>query len=100
MTLVPGDEKCIKFIFCLITYSGLEAARAGQAGKGFGVVASEVKLLATQSGKATEEIAAQVLAVQSSTNETIEAINRITSRMQEISQYTSAVAASVENQNV
>jgi methyl-accepting chemotaxis protein len=78
----------------------IEAARAGQAGKGFGVVASEVKLLATQSGKATEEIAAQVLAVQNSANDTIEAINRITSRMQEISQYTSAVAASVENQNV
>ena len=78
----------------------IEAARAGQAGKGFGVVASEVKLLAIQTGKATEEIAAQVLAVQSSTNDTIEAIRRITSRMQEISQYTSAVATSIESQNV
>jgi methyl-accepting chemotaxis protein len=77
----------------------IEAARAGQAGKGFGVVASEVKLLATQSGKATEEITAQVLAVQSSANHTIEAIDRITSRMQEISRYTSAVVMSVENQN-
>jgi len=77
----------------------IEAARAGQAGKSFGVVASEVKLLATQSSKATEEIAAQVLAVQSSTNGTIKAIGRITSRMQEINQLTSVVAASVENQN-
>jgi Methyl-accepting chemotaxis protein len=77
----------------------IEAARAGQVGKGFAVVASEVKLLATRSGKATEEIAAQVLAVQSSANCTIEAIGRITSRMQEISQYTSAVATTVENQN-
>jgi methyl-accepting chemotaxis protein len=77
----------------------IEAARAGQAGKGFGVVASEVKLLATQSGKATEEIAAQILAVQSSTNETIEAIGRITLLMQEISRYTSVVVTSVENQN-
>ena len=77
----------------------IEAARAGQAGKGFGVVASEVKLLATQSGKATEEIAAQVLAVQSSANDTIDAIGRITSRMQEINQFASAVAMSVETQN-
>jgi methyl-accepting chemotaxis protein len=77
----------------------IEAARAGQAGKGFGVVASEVKQLAAQSSKATEEIAAQVLAVQSSTNGTIKAIGRITSRMQEINQLTSVVAASVETQN-
>jgi len=59
-------------------------------------VASEVKLLATQSGKATEEIAAQVLAVQTSANDTIDAIGRITSRMQEINQFASAVAMSVE----
>jgi methyl-accepting chemotaxis protein len=77
----------------------IEAARAGQAGKGFGVVASEVKLLATQSGKATEEIAAQVLAVQTSANDTIDAIGRITSRMQEINQFASAVVMSVETQN-
>jgi methyl-accepting chemotaxis protein len=77
----------------------IEAARAGQAGKGFGVVASEVKSLATQSGNATEVITAQVFAVQSSANGTIEAIGRITSRMQEVSQYTSAVAQSVKNQN-
>jgi methyl-accepting chemotaxis protein len=77
----------------------IEAARAGQAGKGFGVVASEVKLLATQSGKATEEIAAQVLAVQSSVNNTIDAIGRITSRMQEINQFAATVAMSVETQN-
>jgi methyl-accepting chemotaxis protein len=77
----------------------IEAARAGQAGKGFGVVASEVKLLATQSGKATEEIAAQVLAVQTSANDAIDAIGRITSRMQEINQFASAVVMSVETQN-
>jgi methyl-accepting chemotaxis protein len=77
----------------------IEAARAGQAGRGFGVVASEVKSLAAQSGKATEEIAAQVLAVQSSTDGTIKAIGRITARMQEINQLTSVVAASIEHQN-
>lgn len=77
----------------------IEAARAGESGKGFAVVASEVKSLAVQTAKATEEISAQILAVQDSTNEAVEAIRRITDRMQEINKYTSAVAVSVEQQN-
>ena len=77
----------------------IEAARAGEAGKGFAVVASEVKSLAVQTAKATEEIAAQIQDVQSSTGGAVEAIRQITRRMQEIDQYTSAVATSVEQQN-
>jgi methyl-accepting chemotaxis protein len=77
----------------------IEAARAGEAGRGFAVVASEVKSLAVQTAKATEEIAGQILGVQGSTTSAVEAIRSIAGRMREISTYTSAVAASVEQQN-
>ena len=63
----------------------IEAARAGEAGKGFAVVASEVKALAVQTAKATDDIAAQIAAVQSSTQSVVGAIGNITGRMQEIS---------------
>src|SRR5262249_42708559 len=77
----------------------IEAARAGEAGRGFAVVASEVKSLAVQTAKATEEITAQILAVQGSSASAVDAIRGIVGRMQEISSYTSAVAVSVEQQN-
>jgi methyl-accepting chemotaxis protein len=77
----------------------IEAARAGEAGRGFAVVASEVKSLAVQTAKATEEIASQIAAVQSSTSAAVEAIGRIADRMQEISKFTAAAAASVTQQN-
>ena len=77
----------------------IEAARAGEAGKGFAVVASEVKSLAVQTAKATEDIASHIQAVQDSTSGAVDAIRQIAARMQEINEYTSAVAASVEQQN-
>jgi methyl-accepting chemotaxis protein len=77
----------------------IEAARAGEAGRGFAVVASEVKSLAVQTAKATEDISSQILEVQNSTDKAVEAIGRIVHRMQEIDTYTSAVAASVQQQS-
>ena len=77
----------------------IEAARAGAAGRGFAVVASEVKALAVQTAKATDDIAAQIAAVQSSTQSAVGAIGNIAGRMQEIRQFTTAIATSVEEQN-
>jgi methyl-accepting chemotaxis protein len=77
----------------------IEAARAGEAGRGFAVVASEVKSLAVQTAKATEEIISHIAAVQGSTQGAVDAIRRIAERMQQINEYTSDVAASVEEQN-
>jgi methyl-accepting chemotaxis protein len=76
----------------------IEAARAGEAGKGFAVVASEVKSLAVQTAQATEDIASHILAVQGSTSGAVDAIRQIAARMQDINQHTAAVAAAVEQQ--
>jgi methyl-accepting chemotaxis protein len=77
----------------------IEAARAGEAGRGFAVVASEVKTLATQTAKATEDIAAQIGAIQSSTAEAVTAIRSITDVMDDISGFTTTIAAAVEEQS-
>ncbi len=77
----------------------IEAARAGEAGRGFAVVAAEVKSLAVQTARATEEIASQIAAVQASTGAAVTAIRRIADRMQEINDHTASVAAAVQQQS-
>jgi methyl-accepting chemotaxis protein len=77
----------------------IEAARAGDAGKGFAVVASEVKSLATQTGKATEEIGAQITQIQAATKEVVEAIRGISGTIAEVSAIATTIASAVEEQN-
>jgi methyl-accepting chemotaxis protein len=78
----------------------IEAARAGEAGRGFAVVAAEVKSLAVQTSKATEDIAAQVAGVQSFTSTAVQSIGRIKDRMGHIDANTLAIADSVQQQSV
>jgi len=76
----------------------IEAARAGEAGKGFAVVASEVKNLASQTAKATEEIASHVGAIQNETQRSVSAIQSVAAIIEQINQITSTVATAVEQQ--
>ncbi len=77
----------------------IEAARAGEAGRGFAVVASEVKELASQTAKATDEIAGQVAAIQSATGDCVTAIGGISDTIREISGIATTIAAAVEQQD-
>ena len=76
----------------------IEAARAGEAGRGFAVVANEVKSLASQTAKATDEISAQVGAMQDATTEAVQAIESIGRTIGAINEITSAISLAVEQQ--
>ncbi len=78
----------------------IEAARAGEAGKGFAVVASEVKSLANQTAKATEEISAQVKAVQRASAESVRVIEEISVTIGNIDEIATSIASAVEEQGV
>jgi len=77
----------------------IEAARAGDAGKGFAVVAGEVKNLANQTAKATEEIQAQIGAVQQTVDEAVAAISTVAGHMDKIGEISGAIASAVEEQS-
>lgn len=77
----------------------IEAARAGEAGKGFAVVASEVKTLASETAKATEEIAKQIADIQIATKDSGSAIKEIIDVIKRMDEISNAVAAAVEQQS-
>ncbi|MGQ9364731.1 methyl-accepting chemotaxis protein [Azospirillum sp. ST 5-10] len=77
----------------------IEAARAGEAGKGFAVVATEVKALASQTARATEDIAAQIAEIQSRTSGAVDEIRDIGRTVTSINEIAGAIAAAVEEQN-
>lgn len=107
--LSSGAEKIgevVQLIHSIATQTNLlalnatiEAARAGDAGRGFAVVAAEVKALANQTAKATEEISAQVETMQATTNDAVLAIDGITQTIAKMSDITLSISSAVEEQS-
>jgi methyl-accepting chemotaxis protein len=107
-TLAAGAQKIGDIVTLIQNIAGqtnllalnatIEAARAGDAGKGFAVVASEVKSLASQTAKATTEIASQITAIQASSEDAVAAIQGIIETISEIDKIATTIAAAVEEQ--
>ncbi|HET9657587.1 MAG TPA: methyl-accepting chemotaxis protein [Kineosporiaceae bacterium] len=76
----------------------IEAARAGEAGKGFAVVAQEVKELAQETARATEDISHRIEAIQADTAEAVQAIGRISQIIEDVNSYQTTIASAVEEQ--
>lgn len=96
--VIEGLDKIAFQTRVLAMNAAVEAGRAGEAGRGFAVVASEGKSLATQTSKATEEIAAQITGVQTNTREAVDAIASISQVIGQINDISTNIASAVEEQ--